>query len=290
MRRILLTHTDLDGVGCAVLFHKCFPTDPVVFTNYDEVDQHVLSNLYFDQIWITDLSIKKETLDRISEEDKHKLNIVDHHKTAEWLNDALPGAYVDTAACGTRLLYEILMRDYHIDDMRLFTELVNDHDLYKHQMVGSAQMSRLRYVMGLRPFFERLCNDSKCKVGVGLLMTPGEELLLKCDDYKFLDYHSRITGKAIILTVRGYQCVVAFAEQYISEIAHKILEDDPHIEAVFLVNMTDGHVSLRSRGNLDCSDYAQQNGGGGHPKAAGFRLNATSALLQMWGIGNEEQA
>lgn len=287
---ILFTHKDLDGVGCAVLFHKVFPTATVVFTNYDEVDEHVLMNLHHDKIWITDLSIKPETLQKAYElcpDLDKRINVVDHHKTALWL-DKYDWALIDTTMCGAKLLFNLLSIDYHIDDMRLFADLVNDHDLWKHQMVGSAEMSDLLYVMGLRPYFERLCNDCRCKVGEGLIMTEGEKLLLSTDRYKFTEYFAKVTDKAQLLSLGEHLCVTAFADQYQSEICSKILDTDESVEAVFLIDMIQGKVSMRSRGNFDCSDYAKMNGGGGHPKAAGFPFDNMLMMAQMWGLKGYE--
>lgn len=97
MRIKLFTHTDLDGVGCAVLAYLAFGYEnvDVEFCSYDNVNQKVLkfimsrslSNSAYYGLYITDLSVSEEVARQI---EKHKDNIMprlfDHHATALWLN------------------------------------------------------------------------------------------------------------------------------------------------------------------------------------------------------------
>ena len=92
----LFTHTDLDGIGCAVLAYLAFGRDnvDVEYYNYDGVDDRVkaflsdpdLRNSY-DEIYITDISISEElakTIDVFI--NPFNIHLFDHHATALGLN------------------------------------------------------------------------------------------------------------------------------------------------------------------------------------------------------------
>lgn len=97
MKIKLFTHTDLDGVGCAVLAYLAFgyKNVDVEFCSYNNINQKVLkfimsrslSNSAYYGLYITDLSVSEEVARQI---EKHKDNIMprlfDHHATALWLN------------------------------------------------------------------------------------------------------------------------------------------------------------------------------------------------------------
>lgn len=75
MRIKLFTHTDLDGVGCAVLAYLAFGYEnvDVEFCSYDNVNQKVLkfimsrslSNSAYYGLYITDLSVSEEVARQI---------------------------------------------------------------------------------------------------------------------------------------------------------------------------------------------------------------------------------
>ena len=90
----LFTHTDLDGVGCAILAKKHFENCDIEFCDYDNVNQkieHFIQNgdyTKYNRVYITDISINEalsQLIDCIKYETYFKL--IDHHTTALWLNN-----------------------------------------------------------------------------------------------------------------------------------------------------------------------------------------------------------
>ena len=97
MKIKLFTHTDLDGVGCAILAYLAFVEEnvDVEYCNYDDVDDKVEEfmeneDLYrsYDQIFITDISVSDWVANMIDCLDKaeRKVCLFDHHATALGLN------------------------------------------------------------------------------------------------------------------------------------------------------------------------------------------------------------
>ena len=96
MKIKLFTHTDLDGIGCAILAYLAFGREnvDVEFCNYDDVDEKVRNLIVdhstvseYDRIYITDISVREEVAQIIDTWiDRDKIWLFDHHGTAMWLN------------------------------------------------------------------------------------------------------------------------------------------------------------------------------------------------------------
>jgi len=122
-KNILVTHTDLDGIGCEILFRTItgIENKKVYNVNYNNVDDtinEILNKIDKDYcnnnitLTITDISINEETAKRLNRYVKeNKLNVIlfDHHKTALWLNNKYSWANVNLDFCGTKLYYDYLI-------------------------------------------------------------------------------------------------------------------------------------------------------------------------------------
>ena len=116
----LFTHTDLDGIGCAVLAKFAFGNNvDIEYCNYDDVDskveEHFDSGIEY-ECHITDISIDEELAYKINDGDK-EFQLLDHHATALGLNKF----YWCTVkvenedgikTSGTELYYNYLTSDY----------------------------------------------------------------------------------------------------------------------------------------------------------------------------------
>lgn len=106
MKVKLFTHTDLDGVGCAVVAAEAFGkyNVDITYCDYDKIDSKVsnfLSSISmndYDLVLITDISVNEaiaEIIDQTINSTTYysdvdmmprKLILLDHHATASWLN------------------------------------------------------------------------------------------------------------------------------------------------------------------------------------------------------------
>ena len=84
----IFTHTDLDGVGCAVLAKYYNPAIEVEFCDYDNVDRKVSdfldNNIALGDLYITDISVSDDIAQRLDYDTDFIL--LDHHPTALDLN------------------------------------------------------------------------------------------------------------------------------------------------------------------------------------------------------------
>ena len=115
----LFTHTDLDGVGCAILAYLAFGKENVAveYCDYDDIDLRVSQFFIkgnpekYDKVFITDISINENLAVAIDRYAKSGLwQLFDHHQTAlelnkyDWCNvlvEAADGSGLKT--CGTEL-------------------------------------------------------------------------------------------------------------------------------------------------------------------------------------------
>ena len=161
MKVKIFTHTDLDGIGCAILAYMAFgdrgfDSDKVdvEYCDYKNIDSklralgsdHDLYNSY-DKIYITDISMSEELAADMDVCCNHdKIQLFDHHATALWLNkydwcEVKVGDAVKTS--GTELFYVHLLNNGYFDDcyphymenLDRFVEVVRDYDTWRWKEV-----------------------------------------------------------------------------------------------------------------------------------------------------------
>lgn len=279
-RRILITHTDLDGVGCAVVYAKCFPQVEVHFVGYDEVNDlipEVLDGVPINvPVMISDMSVSEELAEAL--EVRGNVELVDHHPTATWLQEKYHWAVVDTSMCATKLLYLIMSRAFVLSDYFEFTELVNNYDLWgggAGPTEHAKDLSRLVFILGQERFFQRFATQSTVE------FSPTEEAIIALDREHELAYIQESIPLVSILKdpESEYQYGLLPADQYVSVLGMELLKVIPGIEYIMLIDFRKDKASLRGRGNVDIGLLAKKVGGGGHRKAAGFPLSGAASRM-----------
>ena len=107
MKRILITHDDLDGAGCAIVFKWKYPDIEIQHHDYKTIDA-IAEELWrdrsdYDQIFFADISPSEELGSLML--DYPKFVIIDHHKTREYLAGS---PHFDVGTSGTMLSYDFL--------------------------------------------------------------------------------------------------------------------------------------------------------------------------------------
>lgn len=91
----IFCHTDLDGIGCAVLAYLAFGREnvDVEYCDYKDVDKKVESfgeseeYKSYDWVYITDISVSERLAERMDMAlTGNKVALLDHHATALGLN------------------------------------------------------------------------------------------------------------------------------------------------------------------------------------------------------------
>jgi oligoribonuclease NrnB/cAMP/cGMP phosphodiesterase (DHH superfamily) len=294
----LFSHTDLDGVGCAVIANHVFGEDnvSVTYCDYAEVNRKVTEFIKsgahenYRLVFITDISVDEDTAMLIEEinsaREGQKFTLIDHHATAMWMNATYPWALVmpehanaeGTKACGTDLFLLFLGNTGAIESSRYeqlyqFAECVRRWDTWDWKNVYGGEelpkrLNNLLYLVGRKPFLARFTSD------ISLAFTEGEELVLTLEEVKIENYIKKVGKTIAVKSIAGYTAGVVFAESYTSELGNALAEDNPELDFIVIVNALQRSVSYRGiKSNIDLGmEVAALYGGGGHPKASGSRL------------------
>lgn len=289
----LFTHTDLDGVGCAILAYLAFGREnvDVEYCNYDDINERVLDfwdnepvNKY-DKVYITDISLGEELAGCIDFDNVDKKCLLyDHHATALWMNRydwcTVTERLFDTdlKTSGTELFF-LYIRDKltdHIYNVKRFVSIVRDYDTWRWKELGETGMvckyvNDLLYIYGRDQFINWAINNITDIYIFPKFSNIDIELL----NNRRRDINTYIAKKEKQLIISsdqfGHKHGVVFAEQYFSELGNKLCELHPEIDYIAMIDISSGQISYRTvKNGIDLGqEIAHRYGGGGHPKAAG---------------------
>lgn len=288
----LFTHTDLDGVGCAILAHLAFNFEiDVEYCDYDNINERVMNYLNTNDgssyIYITDISVNKEVAELLDK--RGGVHLLDHHPTALGLNkyswckvmiEDLSG--VKTS--GTKMFYHWLcINGCFVDELEnnqalnRFAELVRNYDTWRWSTLGDKglickQVNDLLYLYGRERFIRWCLSEIHDEVFPRLY--AADELVLKLKQQEIDEYIKEKDEQLFTSPMCGMNCGFVFAERYFSELGNRLCELHPEIDFVAMIDMS-GTVSYRTvKDNVDLGeDVAKLFGGGGHPKAAGSQFS-----------------
>lgn len=288
----LFTHTDLDGVGCAVLAKLAFKDEvDIEYCNYDEINEKVLE--YINQndnkipIYITDISVKEELAKLLDK--RGNVQLLDHHPTALELNKyswcrVMVEDLSGLKTSGTKMFYHWLGMNGCFSDelennklLNRFAELVRDYDTWRWAELGDEgiickQVNDLLYLYGREKFISWCVSKICCSDSFNLDDT--DKLLFDIKQKEIDDYVEEKDKQLFTSPMCGWIAGFVFADKYFSELGNRLCKMHPEIDFVAMIDM-DGTVSYRTiREDLDLGQrVAKQFGGGGHPKAAGSQFS-----------------
>ena len=309
----LFTHTDLDGIGCALVAYDLLGKDAVhvEFCENSEVDRRVTAFLdssetsNYDEIIISDLSVSDRVAQRIdnmikSSELTYHVALLDHHITAlplnkyEWcrVNEhypSLPWKDGVVKSCGTMMVCDklasnptyirsnceaLLEKNY----LWQFVNLVRSWDTWdwKGDAVNGDSAKKLNdlfHIRGRDKFIEETLQKFESKNKFELFSNE-DELLLEQRDVEINRYIAQKDSQMRKIITQWGIAGYVFAEQYVSQLGNQLCILHPDIKFSIMVDMSCNSISLRSAENgADVSEIAKHFGGGGHKHAAGFNFD-----------------
>lgn len=303
----IFSHTDLDGVGCAVLAYLAFGQENVdaEYCNYDDVNEKVrdfylFNDKAYDHIFITDISINEENADQIDTWiAKDKVKLLDHHATALWMNEydwctvKVVSESTGIKTSGTKLFYQHLLLDNYFDkyNMRVFNNIINfaqavcDYDTWRwkeelapEEGIVCKQLNDLFGIYGRDGFIEWAI-DNILEMDYTPYFTEKDRALLE-QKQKDIDIYVEQKDKQLTAFQDnfGYTCGVVFAERYFSELGNRLSELHPGLDYIAMIDISKGTVSYRTvRDDIDLGgEIAHSFGGGGHRKAAGSTFDGAA--------------
>ena len=293
----LFTHTDLDGVGCAILAKLAFKDVDISYCNYDNINEEVKNFITdkndIDMCFITDVSIEEEIAEYI-EEKFSNFYLLDHHSTALYLNKynwciVKIENKININTSGTELYYHWLLDNGYLqqsDVLDKFVNLVRDYDTWRWSELGEdgiicKQVNDLMYIYGREVFIEWCLSEIHDNVFPKLY--EADKLLLNIKQREIDNYVENKNKQIIFSELCGRKCGFIFAEKYFSELGNRLCKLHPEIDFITMIDMGNRTISYRTdKDDIDLGkDIAQKFGGGGHPKAAGskFEENILTEIL-----------
>lgn len=307
----LFTHTDLDGVGCAILGTRAFGAEniDITYCSYKYLDRNVLSfyqrNLDedYDLVLITDLGVTKETaeeLDSISRTRGLNLINIDHHAHAMYLNDYPWGVCKPTEdgvkLSGTYLLYEYLINEDYIQESEENLDLVTNITEYDTWLFKEKNnqlpkdLNDIFYTIGRQRFYDDFTKNAPEKIED---MMPRYRIFLILEREKIRNYIKSKIKETQLRVYNGHKVAVVMAERYISELGESLAREFPEAKYVAMITGV-STVSLRKRpdSDIDLSEIAFNQGGGGHVDASGFPVDkpVAEAFLNSIFINTKEES
>lgn len=286
--KIHITHTDLDAAGCHVVFQLTHGVADYVYpVNHDRLSDRIMKAVQTIQaskdeknvLWITDIAPSVEDLQILSKlREKCEIFVCDHHKTSSHLGNVSWINFVkwDTTKCGAQLALE------HAEDggftksdrLRYFIQAVNAYDLWlldsPFRQLGE-DLNHLFHFYGFSRFVAKATqnttfHETAFTKEIVAVLRDKEQRIAK-------GVVNRATEDTIHVDREGhsYLTILGSGGGSVSNIGAAVLANFP-IDYVLIVS-AHGVVSLRSDGKVDVGAIAKRFGGGGHPGAAGFKLD-----------------
>jgi len=285
----LLSHTDLDGVGCGVLAKLAFGDRIKIRYNSiaslnREVEWFLENEERNTHLFITDLSVNEENEKRLEEfyQTGGKVQLLDHHKTALHFNEYEWGHVVvedneGSLASGTSLFYEYLIENELIQNSNAvdeFVELVRQYDTWEWEKNNNQEAHRLNalfFLISIDEFEEKMVN--RLQNSDHFFFDEFEQKILDMEEDKVERYIRRKRRELVQTSIGDYLAGIVYAESYHSELGNELGKEYPHLDYIAMLNMGGKRISLRTiHDHVDVSEVAGHYGGGGHAKAAGCSL------------------
>ncbi|MFS0560368.1 DHHA1 domain-containing protein [Terribacillus sp. 179-K 1B1 HS] len=286
----LLTHNDLDGVGCGILATLAFGEEvDIRYNSISSLNEEVKKFLadetqHEKELWVTDLAVNEENEAAISEfiQSGGKARLIDHHKTSEHLN-AHDWAWIETKqedgkqTSATSMLYDVLVNEGHLEKTNAvseFVELIRQYDTWeweKRQNEAAKQLNALLFLQSIEEFADEMID--RLQQDDTFVFSDLEEKLLQVQDAQTARYIRKKRKQVVPVKIDTYLAGVVHAESYLSELGNDLGKTFPHLDLIVMVMMGTKRLSLRTiHDDVDVSAIAGNYGGGGHQKASGASL------------------
>lgn len=225
------------------------------------------------EAYVVDFSYPRADMEALNEA-AARLTVLDHHKTAEAELKGLPYCVFDMQRSGAGLAWDY----FHPTQPRPWIiDYVEDRDLWRFKLRESMAISlRVRVTPHELEAWDALAAQS---IDALLPEARGAQV--------YLDHHVQdaLRNLYILRDVDGEghdAACVNITYTGISDVLQAALERSGAQLAIGWHITKEGRVfcSARSLRSYDCSAFAMRFGGGGHPQAAGFRLQLSEPLAQ----------
>lgn len=225
-------------------------------------------------VYLVDFSYKRAVVLRMLEQASH-ITLIDHHKTAiedlAGIESEKFSTFTDLNRSGATLAWDYLFPGV---DRPLLLGHVEDRDLWRFKLPGTREIQA--FVFSHEYTFEQW--DRLMSAGqVELLQMTAAGAAIERKHHKDVAELVGVCKRRMV--IGGHEVPVAsLPYTLVSDAAHAMAQGEPFAACYW--DTAEGRVfGLRAADDgLDVSDVAKQYGGGGHAKAAGFKVPRSHEL------------
>ena len=304
----LITHTDLDGVSCAVLARLAWGDNvDITYCQHPVAVAKALHKMYekcewkqYNLIFITDLSFDTAILESIPKF-KNIIRVFDHHNSSVEPFSQFPWAkvteeYNGHLTCGTELFYDYLLhrnlvsnRDYYVEQVRLY----DTWDWFLGNSKIPYFLANIVFKIGLQYFFrvfsERLKNNDVNELNIfnqyerDILLVEDEREKKDVDMFLKQTYICEVENKTIHPTQTVFKVGIVFNSSMYSSLLGNEMCRLLNVDIAFMVNLNTSRIEVRTkRDDIDLSEIMSKfYNGGGHCKSAGGVLPVTPDVIKL---------
>ncbi|SHF15765.1 Oligoribonuclease NrnB or cAMP/cGMP phosphodiesterase, DHH superfamily [Desulforamulus putei DSM 12395] len=279
MKKILVTHNDMDGCACAVVFKTAFPDSVIFYEDYKTVNQKVMDLLVSEPelLYLADISVNKEVARELDKANSAgmKVRLFDHHATALWMQK-YPWCVIDTSLCGACIMFKELEWDNNANllfeflnfELSRLVHIVNTYDMWLWTQNPESPESKMAVALNdLLSATSREYWVNKFMHNPVPQLTDYEKTVVDAVQVKRMEYIRKTNVDIFEGPVKFGVC---YAEQYTSELGY-YKNQEMDIDFLVIVNVRDRKLSFRSK-EFNVAQLAKLAGGGGHPQSAGCSL------------------
>ena len=281
MKKILVTHGHCsDGSAAGVIAKAIDENTQIHFGIHRKINEQIkgAANSLEESgtLWITDICCDEDVLiecQKILRKKNASMGIYEHHQTRNWLQVLKPiddfqlECIYDEDRCGSKIFYDALVKSNDsLNKYKDFIDVINDRDIWLNKDPRGEILVNLHDILGDQQFVERFLKNPS------MTFTETEQILLDHTQKEKKNKINKLLNK--IETKKdefGFEYGVFYGEAFSSDLLNEAINRFD-LEYAILINLNTKNASIRSRGNLDCADFAQKRGGGGHRCAGGFRV------------------
>ncbi|MBE6183186.1 DHH family phosphoesterase [Heyndrickxia ginsengihumi] len=293
----LLTHNDLDGLGCGILARLAFGEEVHVQYNSvaglnPQVEMFLAKEDKEETLFITDLSVNEQNEKKLNDYVQHggEVYLIDHHKSSLHLNEySWAAVEVEQAngnlTCATSLFYKFLIEKgllHAKKSLDQFVELVRQMDTWEWEKNGNLTAKRLNdlfFLYSIEDFEQILLH--KISSHEDFTFNELEEAILDIEENKVARYIRGKKREVYQAFIDGYYAGVVHADSNHSELGNELAKEFPHLDYIAILMVGRKKISLRTiYDHVDVSEIARKYHGGGHQKASGCLLT-TEAYKQF---------
>lgn len=281
---ILVTHENcMDGAGCAIMYLVAGGSPKNIrYVPAGMLERFIKDSPEFAEgsklMIFADIGTTQPKYADLIEKRGNAV-LLDHHATSMHMKGR-DWALVDGSTCGT----EHLRRWLGVDRVNWFVlaSIINDHDSWLNKDPRSKTLITLFTFYGQRRFVQEFVDRD---VQHDICNQFEKTLLPILETNKHKEIAENIRSMIVRdLGVNGTTYKVGYVVSgcgHISDLLQEMLEKHPEIDISCQISFDRGAVSLRSRDHgkdINVAEIAKSFGGGGHPGAAGHRIEKEEVL------------